>query len=193
MPRRKARTLHDFGLDEVVRTRACDHPGCDRAGEYRAPRSRDDLRSYYHFCLDHVRAYNLSWDYFADMSTNQIEIAIRRSTVWERPSWPFGSRAANLDMDGAPIADPFGFFRPDGEAHPGQARFQDRPRLSAPEERALAVLEVEPPITKERVKARYKALVKRHHPDANGGDKASEERLKKINEAYSTLKAAALP
>ncbi len=55
------------------------------------------------------------------------------------------------------------------------------------------MLEVEPPITKERVKARYKALVKRHHPDANGGDKTSEERLKKINEAYSTLKAAALP
>ncbi|MGE0093183.1 MAG: J domain-containing protein [Alphaproteobacteria bacterium] len=191
MSRRRARTLDDYGLDEAVQIRACDHPGCDRAGEYRAPRSRTDLRSYYHFCLDHVRAYNLSWDYFADMSTDQIENVIRRSTVWERPSWPFGSRPANAGPDEERVADPFGFFRPGGEAH--QAQAQDRPRFSATEERALAVLEVEPPITKERVKARYKALVKRHHPDANGGDKASEERLKKINEAYSTLKAAALP
>ena len=61
-------------------------------GEYRAPRSRSELRTYYHFCLDHVRAYNLAWDYFADMSTDQIESVIRRSTVWERPSWPFGAR-----------------------------------------------------------------------------------------------------
>jgi len=57
----------------------------------------------------------------------------------------------------------------------------------------LALLQVEPPITKDRIKARYKALVKRHHPDANGGDKAAEERLKEINLAYSTLKHAAFP
>lgn len=191
MSRRRARTLHDFRLDDEVQLRSCDHPGCDRTGEYRAPRSRDDLRSYYHFCLDHVRAYNLAWDYFADMSTDQIETTIRRSTVWERPSWPFGARPSALGAEEERIADPFGFFGPGGEAR--QTPAQDRPRLSAPEERALALLEVDPPITKERVKARYKALVKRHHPDANGGDKASEERLKRINEAYSTLKAATLP
>ncbi|MFO1060844.1 MAG: DnaJ domain-containing protein, partial [Dongiaceae bacterium] len=39
---------------------------------------------------------------------------------------------------------------------------------------------------------RYKSLVKRLHPDANGGDKAAEERLKHINLAYSTLKNSTL-
>jgi len=50
--------------------------------------------------------------------------------------------------------------------------------------------ELEPPFTLVRLKARYKVLVKLHHPDAHGGDKAAEEKLKIINQAYATLKAS---
>ena len=49
------------------------------------------------------------------------------------------------------------------------------------------MLELTPPVTVEKIKARYKSLVKRHHPDTHGGDKASEDRLKEINLAYQTL------
>jgi curved DNA-binding protein CbpA len=52
----------------------------------------------------------------------------------------------------------------------------------------LALFELSPPVSLTDVKARYKALVKQHHPDANGGDKAAEERLKLINEAYVILR-----
>lgn len=168
----------------------CEHPGCGATGAYRAPRSRDDLRNYFAFCLDHVRQYNLAWDYFADMTPEEIERQIRRDTVWERPTWRLGSaqRSARRAQDN--IHDPLGVF---GATHNGSDPDKPGYRLSTQEERALALLQVEPPITKDRIKARYKALVKRHHPDANGGDKAAEERLKEINLAYSTLKHAAFP
>ena len=166
--------------DKVAQT--CDHPGCAAGGIYPAPQSRAALRSYYWFCLEHIRAYNATWNYFAGMDDDEIEYQIRRDTVWERPSWPF----AGLSSDrGQPrFRDPFGCFDEDRAAAGGHAR-----RNSA-EAKAMAVLEVAPPVTSERLKARYKELVKQHHPDTNGGDKAAEERLKEINAAYSTLKSS---
>jgi DnaJ domain len=168
----------------------CEHAGCEAAGAYRAPRSRSDLRNYFAFCLDHVRQYNLAWDYFANMTAEEIESQIRRDTVWERPTWRLGSAPGSAQRTRENISDPLGVF---GDTK--QRASHDGPgyRLSTEEERALALLEVEPPITKDRIKARYKALVKRHHPDANGGDKAAEERLKEIILAYTTLKHAAFP
>ncbi len=173
-----------FGSDE--QPKHCDAPGCVAEGIYRAPRAKADLNNYYMFCLDHVRQYNLTWDYFAGMSIDEIESQIRRDTVWERPTWPLGGRSPWQVGEGH---DSFRFAGAE-EAVETEPR---RRRFSASEEHALALLEVEPPVTLARVKLRYKALVKRHHPDANGGDRAAEERLKEINQAYSTLKAAALP
>lgn len=168
----------------------CEHPGCEAAGAYRAPRSRADLRNYFAFCLDHVRQYNLAWDFFANMTPEEIESQIRRDTVWERPTWRLGGMPRSSTRVEDNFHDPLGVF---GATHARADREHPGHRLSTQEERALALLQVEPPITKDRIKARYKTLVKRHHPDANGGDKAAEERLKEINLAYSTLKHAAFP
>ena len=166
-----------------IKTRVCDHPDCDRPGEYRAPKARDRLNDYYWFCLEHVREYNRSWNYYAGMSDGEVEEDIRRSTTWNRPSWPFGTmqpgQRARRRVD-----DPFGFMD-DGDED-GESRRRQPP--DSAEARAAAIMELEPPFTLERLKARYKELVKKHHPDANGGDKAAEERLKSINEAYTTLR-----
>src|SRR2546429_9000740 len=116
------------------------------------------------------------------MSEAEIEAEIRRDTTWQRPSWPLGSRIS------ARIRDPFGFFGGE-EDNPRDA---PRRRADSPEEAALRVFDLDRPFTIVSLKARYKELVKRHHPDANGGDKAAEEKLKVINQAYSTLKAAHL-
>ena len=162
--------------------RSCDHPGCIAGGDYRAPKSRLDLHDYYWFCLDHVREYNAAWNYYAGMSEKEIEAEIRNDTVWQRPTWPLGSRHGT---NGPHIRDDFGFFGAGAEAS------HDRPRRPpTAEEAALLIFEIEPPFTLVRLKARYKELVKLHHPDAHGGDKAAEERLKVINQAYSTLKAS---
>jgi hypothetical protein len=190
------RLLFDPTLDPAADppVRLCDHPGCIAGGDFRAPKSRLDLHDYYWFCLEHVRTYNSAWNYYAGMSDAEIEAEIRHDTVWQRPSWRLGDRHG--PGFGDRIRDPLGVFsdHPDdagrrsrrhGEHGPDPAR-----RALSAREQALAVFEIEPPFTLVRLKARYKTLVKLHHPDAHGGDKAAEEKLKIINQAYATLKAS---
>ena len=181
---RRAR-LEDFSdRPTQPQMRGCDRPGCTAEGEYRAPRSRSELNAYFWFCLEHVREYNAAWNYYAGMSENEIEAEIRNDTTWQRPTWPLGARFSHLN---GRMRDDFGFFV-DGEEDARQQAARKRP-LSA-EEQALLVFDIDPPFTLVRLKARYKELVKAHHPDAHGGDKAAEEKLKVINQAYSTLKAS---
>ncbi len=180
--------------ETVPAPRGCDYPECAAEGLYPAPRSRAELRSYRWFCLDHVRAYNRAWNYFVGMDDNEVEAQVRHDTVWERPSWPFAGRAEEQWREAAEkFDDAFGVFGTGGAGesagrHGARNGFRANGGARTVEERALAVLEVEPPITRDRIKARYKALVKLYHPDANGGAKEAEERLKLINEAYETLK-----
>jgi len=174
--------------------RMCDHPGCACGGDFRAPRSRLELARYYWFCLEHVRAYNLAWNYYAGMSDGEIEAEIRRDTVWQRPSWKLGERHG----PGPRVRDPFGFY-PNGErdrrgersnGHQNGRGSEAAARAASATEQAIAVFDLDPPFTPVRLKARYKVLVKQHHHDAHGGDKAAEEKLKIINQAYATLKAS---
>jgi DnaJ-domain-containing protein 1 len=95
------------------------------------------------------------------------------------------------------MRDPFGFYGAGGEAgaKPGgtnghKTHHEAPARAASATEQALAVFDIEPPFTPLRLKSRYKVLVKLHHPDAHGGDKAAEEKLKIINQAYATLKAS---
>ncbi|MGE5146840.1 MAG: J domain-containing protein [Candidatus Eiseniibacteriota bacterium] len=178
-----------FSAEPPPPGRLCDHPGCEGGGDFRAPRSRLELDRYYWFCLEHVRAYNLAWNYYAGMSDTEIEAEIRRDTVWQRPSWKLGERHG----PGPRVQDAFGFYagtehgrsrRANGHARDAAAR------AASARDQAMAVFDLEPPLTPERLKARYKILVKQHHPDAHGGDKAAEEKLKIINQAYATLKAS---
>lgn len=182
--------------------RPCDIPGCDGSGEFRAPKGRDRLNDYFWFCLDHVRAYNQTWDYFSGMSETEIERHIRLDTTWQRPTWPFSGPNGRIsgiaadprlraamnafhDTFAAHAADRSARAHREEEADPVRARWR---RMSSEAENALAVMELEPPVSLSALKARYKKLVKRHHPDANGGDKQAEERLKTIIQAYVTLK-----
>jgi hypothetical protein len=171
--------------------RVCDHPDCAAVGDFRAPKSRLDLRDYYWFCLDHVRAYNAAWNYYAGMSDREIEAEIRCDTVWQRPSWRLGDRHVP-GWEGR-LRDPMGVLS--GRAARGRGEREQSNdaatrRVLSAREQALAVFDIEPPFTPARLKARYKTLVKLHHPDAHGGDKQAEEKLKVINQAYATLKAS---
>jgi len=189
--RKEQRTL-DFGKTQVP-LRGCDHPDCGEPGEFRAPKARDRLDEYHWFCLDHVREYNKAWNYYAGMSQAEVEAETRKDTTWQRPTWPLGARAGGYRRfvrSTTSIHDGFGFFD-DGDdeqalrhAHARAAGFHP----ASDEARALATMNFEPPLNLTRLKARYKELVKLNHPDANGGDKLAEERLKEINEAYATLK-----
>jgi DnaJ domain len=160
-------------------------PACAAAGEYRAPKSRRNLKEYWWFCLEHVRAYNAAWDYYKGMTPGEIEVELRRDTAWQRPSWPLGSLGAAAWED-ALARDPLGLLAA------GRLRRGRPPEATdAPPElrEPLATLGLSWPVTIAAVKTRYKELAKRHHPDANGGDKAAEERIKTINLAYATLRS----
>jgi hypothetical protein len=180
----------DFGDDSSEPARACDSPGCAGEGLYRAPKTPDRLRDYHWFCLDHVREYNKSWNYCAGLSESQIEALIRNDTSWERQTRPAHAWFAHEQRLRA-AASAYAA----GEAREARAEWEQRERqreTNTPEAAALRILGLTAPVSYARIKARYIELVKRHHPDRNGGDKAAEERLKTINQALQTLKAVYL-
>ncbi len=171
-----------YAPDPAAPGRPCEMPGCAAAGEYRAPKSRKSLNEYRWFCLEHVRAYNAAWDFYRGMSPGEIEAQVRADTSWQRPTWPLGRLGARIDD--AALRDELGALGARFGAPP-RARADDTPtELREP----LATLGLDWPVSMDVLKQRYKMLAKQHHPDANGGDRASEERLKTINLAYAALR-----
>lgn len=162
----------------------CDTPGCERDGCYRAPKSRDSLREFRWLCLDHVREHNARWDYYRGMSAAEIEAEIRLDTSGRRPTWPLGSLGGNF-LEDERVLDPMrllaeGKLRRHGQDRPDQPPAELREPLSH--------LQLSWPLTIEQLKSRYKELAKKLHPDANGGDRVAEDKLKTINAAYATLR-----
>lgn len=183
MTRRNARP-RTFAPDPAAPGRPCDAPDCLALGEYRAPKSRINLREYYWFCLEHVRAYNAAWDYYKGMTPGEIEAALRADTAWQRPTWPLG-RLGSTAWDEDALRDPLHILASGGlRGHTAHNADRTPAELREP----LATLGLSWPTTLDAVKSRYKELAKRHHPDANGGNRAAEERLKTINLAYATLR-----
>ncbi len=188
MQRNKPGLSFDFREPPRAAVKACEHPGCREAGDYRAPKARDRLNDYYWFCLDHVREYNKSWDFYAGMNQAEIENQVRHDTTWQRPTWPMGNwRTRERAMRDKVFTGGFAFGAEWGEERKAEA---PRPKPRTPEEEALHVLGLDPGSDFATVKRRYRELAKKHHPDANGGSKQAEERLKTINQAYNTLKAS---
>jgi hypothetical protein len=179
--------------------RACEAPGCEVAGEYRAPRSRSALNEYRWFCLPHVREYNAAWDFYKGMSAGEIEAHLRQDTAWQRPTWPLGrlGGASRFDAE-ALLRDPLGALggTPLHEARRRRQEQRAAERRAAqgaappPELRAaLDVLGLGWPLDAPTLRARWKELAKQLHPDANGGDRSAEDRLKDVNRAYSLLRS----
>jgi len=159
-------------------------PGCGAPGEYRAPKSRSNLHQYWWFCLEHVRAYNAAWDFYKGMSPGEIEQQTRADTAWQRPTWPLGRLGAATWEDEL-LRDPMHLL---GRRRSRASAASDR-QMPAELREPMATLGLAWPTTLAAVKTRYKELAKRHHPDANGGDRSAEERLKTINLAYAAVRS----
>ncbi|MEQ8321608.1 MAG: DnaJ domain-containing protein [Rhodospirillales bacterium] len=192
MARRKQPHPSLIMRDDVAEDiRLCDWPDCHMKADHKAPRSREMLREYRWFCLDHIRQYNSRWNYFEGMSDEEVEADLRRDTVWQRPTWPIGDReepargpkpgTGPFGIDPEFFIDGFGLFD-ERTAHSGTQQ------ADAPTRSALATFGMQLPISADELKSRYKELVKKHHPDTNGGTKAAEEKFKEIREAYETLR-----
>ncbi|MBC7635402.1 MAG: J domain-containing protein [Acetobacteraceae bacterium] len=186
MIRRNSR-VRAFAPDPDADGRPCEMPGCKALGQYRAPLSRTALNQYRWFCLEHVRVYNASWDFYKGMSPGQIEHHLRADISWQRPTWRMGSMGTRVNpqqFNSEMLRDPLNILGAAREAEMARRRSDIPPELRGP----LAVLGLSWPITMLVLRDRYKNLAKQHHPDANHGDKAAEERIKGINIAYSAVR-----
>jgi hypothetical protein len=173
---------------------ACDWKGCQNKATHRAPKGRTHENEYWRFCLDHVREYNHSYNYFAGMSEDAVSKYQKDAMTGHRPTWKMGtgSRPGGADFGPDGIRDPFNMFR----EFAGGASWRSRTERVEPartvrnaERKALHELGLEEGADRVEIKARFKLLVKRHHPDANGGDRGSEDKLRDIIQAYNYLKS----
>jgi hypothetical protein len=178
--------------------RACDHPGCRKAASARAPKSRDLMNEHYWFCQPHAAEYNRNWNFFAGMSDGEIrarqrdELFTGGRPTWEMKAGRFSREAAAFSAKlgkGQGYRDPFNLFG--GNAGKPTAEPEDR-RLGKIERNALADLDLDVNADGPKIRARYTELVRRLHPDANGGDRAGEHRLQRVIKAYQSLRKAGM-
>ncbi|MCB1399379.1 MAG: J domain-containing protein [Rhodobacteraceae bacterium] len=167
-------------------TRICDKEGCNEPGQYRAPKSPKVLDDYFWFCKDHVREYNLNWNYFQGQSEAEFQAFLDNATVWERPTRPFArakDEARGWERHG--ISDPMELLGQNATQNPGRVAGR---RLPPTERRALDILDARDSMTKSEIRRQYKALIKVLHPDMNGGDRSQEEILQEVVWAWDQLK-----
>jgi hypothetical protein len=181
------------GEDSLLRDRlpGCEWPGCTKLGRHRAPKGRDREGQYFAFCLEHVQQYNKSYNYFQGMDDEALANWHKDAATGHRPTWKLGENswaAHNASRSGRSSTgprDPHGLFSGRGDAQPPSAK---RPVRNA-ELKALHTLGLDETATAEEVKAKYKTLVKRLHPDANGGSRANEDTLKAVIQSYDYLRS----
>ncbi|MGF6307615.1 hypothetical protein ABIB82_001239 [Bradyrhizobium sp. i1.8.4] len=172
----------------------CEWAGCQNKGAHRAPKGRENSREYWHFCLDHVREYNQSYNFFQGMNPDDVARYQKDALTGHRPTWKMGANNGKKESGLDAASDPFHVFSElngRGRWRPGPGGAEPKPetrKIMNAERKALLVMGLGAGATLEDVKAKYKALVKQHHPDANGGDRSTEDRLIEIIKAYNYLK-----
>ena len=175
--------------------RQCNWPGCEEPGEFRAPGVRapgfDGPGDYRWFCLDHVRAFNAGYDYFAGMSPEEIYAAQSPLHGWQTETRAFGP---NAGIDAPPrwadFTDPLEEISARARMRMPAAR-KDGILVTPAERRALEALGLPLDADRRALRQRYSELVRRYHPDRNGGDRSFETRLQGVVEAYQLLRKAA--
>ncbi|MEO3389275.1 J domain-containing protein [Mesorhizobium sp. CAU 1741] len=195
----KIKVRPDRQAEANVHAPVCQWDGCNEAGTHRAPVGRMREGEYFRFCFDHVREYNKGFNYFSGVADSDIARFQKEALTGHRPTWKMGANGHSTSSPNMAqkrsgnagyynrMRDPFNVFN--------DARDAPKPRerkLKMLEAKALETLGLGAKATGADIKARYKELVKRHHPDANGGDRGSEDRFRDVLQAYRVLKQAGL-
>lgn len=188
----KKRRARARGMSGAVESsaRACEKEGCTSPGKFRAPKSRDNLDEFQWFCLDHVREYNLKWNFFENHSEEELEKQFAADKVWERPTKPF--KGAEGHPEGRAwqrfgFDDPMQVLGDNATMNPANGGERQR-RLPPKERKALTILDANDRESKIEIRKRYKALVKILHPDMNGGKRDDEDRLAEVVWAWDQVK-----
>ena len=167
----------------------CAVPGCDAPGEFKAPLEAanfDGPGSWRFLCLEHVREHNAKYNYFDGMSPDEISRAQSPLAGWDRPSRRFAANGADPPPSWSDFADPLDAI----STRFSHVRDRRVSRFTRPERRALSVLGLGEEADRHAMRQRYSQLVRRYHPDKNGGDRSHERRLGEVIEAYQLLRKA---
>jgi hypothetical protein len=192
----KPHRFHGRHEDQVHECRA---PGCSEPGQFRAPGPRsasfDGPGDSLWFCLDHVREFNAAYDWFAGMSADEILAAQHPAAGWANGSTTRAFRA-DAGVGGAPrwadFDDPLDAIGARANGIRERAvRGAEALRFTPREREALTALDLAPGIDLRALRRRYSELVRRYHPDRNGGDRSHEARLVRVVEAYQLLRTSA--
>ena len=181
-PPRRAR-FH--GRVDLPQPTPCARPGCTNEAEFRAPASNrvaGHVGGWQWLCLDHVREFNAGYNFFDGMAPDEISEAQSPLAGWAH---------VVHDVNGYKFNDPLNALH--GKF--GQDAFAGRRTnagtvLSEVDVKALKTLELDASATLATIKRAYKALVRRFHPDSNGGDRSHERKLQDVVQAYTHLKSA---
>ncbi len=161
----------------------CDWENCDQPGNYRAPVEKDNSKNYRLLCLEHIKLFNKKWNYFFDMTDQQIEYFIKSDLTWHKSTKSFSSSENffNILWNNA-LEDKLNIFK--------STSFKEytKTNLTSTDRDALAVMELKYDSKWEEIQKQFKTLVKKYHPDKNLGSRKFEDKLKKITLAYSQLK-----
>jgi len=180
----------------------CEWDGCKEPGLYPAPKGRGQEGKYHRYCIEHVRQYNKTYNYFAGVPDDEVIKHQKADTVGHRPTWSLGVNGWGQQRGGKTSAsargfaygftthDPFGVFG-QGADKKEKPKEPERP-IRRLERKCLRQLDLEDSANKADIKARFKQLVKRLHPDQNGGDRRSEDKLREVIQAYNYLRQAGL-
>jgi hypothetical protein len=174
------------------RAHHCAEPGCGAPGEFRAPGAEgadfDGPGEWRWLCLDHVRAFNSDYNYFQGMSADEISAAQNPYGGWDRETRAFGAAGASPGPRWADFVDPLDAIGARFQAHMQHRRRQDGRELSEGDRKYLRVLGLDTDADRRALRMRYAELVRRFHPDHNGGDRGHEKALQAVIEAYTALK-----
>jgi hypothetical protein len=168
----------------------CEWAGCTERAKHRAPKGRGQEKDYWSFCLEHARQYNQNYNFFKGMSDAAVMAYQKDALTGHRPTWKMGTGKGTVRPDFSAFAgrnDPFEIFG-EGMRAEQQAKAETRQIRNA-ERKALDRLGLDVGATPQQVKIRFKALVKQFHPDANGGDRSTEDRLVEVIQSYNYLKS----
>ncbi|AZB64635.1 molecular chaperone DnaJ [Cereibacter sphaeroides] len=188
---KKRRKTGRRGMSGAFETsnRQCEYPDCSEAGIYRAPKSPDLLDEFFWFCKDHVREYNLKWNFFQGSGEDEIKRIMEKDRLWGRETQPFAKRPdegrvwSRLGVD-----DPMEILGEKATQNPGKVATTATRKLPPTERKALEILDARDTWTKLEIRKQYKSLVKDLHPDMNGGNRADEERLQEVVWAWDQIK-----
>ncbi len=174
-------------------TRVCEHEGCEEAGQFRAPKSPDVLDEFYWFCKEHVREYNLKWNFFETATEAEYMAQVDKDRVWGRETKAFKKSVEEQAWARLGIDDAHTVLGENATRNPGKGNAAGNGhtrRLPSTERRALEVLDAKDTMTKAEIRKIYKGLIKVLHPDMNGGDRSQEEQLTEVVWAWDQIKSS---